>query len=265
MQDKSVKGHSDAAEGSIPDAVNAPLFTESTYGSRERSLGSLTQLIVQDLGTAIVTGEYAEPNDFPIEAEICKKYDASRSIVREALKVLNAKGLLIARPRRGTRVRPERDWNLLDPDVLYWMLKRRFSLELLIDFTHTRLSIEPAAAALAARTATPEQKQAIVTALHHMEEATEGAFDPLEADISFHLALLQASNNRFFYHLSPMVETALRFSIRYVNIKLRRDYALVPDHKAIADAVLAGDAEAAAEASRIQLQLVLDTMTSSQS
>jgi DNA-binding FadR family transcriptional regulator len=239
-----------------------PLFTDSTYAKRERSLGSLTQLIVQDLGIAIVTGVYSDPNGFPIEAEICEKYDASRSIVREALKVLNAKGLLIARPRRGTRVRPERDWNLLDPDVLNWMLKRRFSLPLLIDFTYTRLAIEPSAAALAAQSATPEQKQSIMTALRHMEEATEGQFDPLEADISFHLSLLHASNNRFFYHLSPMVETALRYSIRYLNQKLHRKYSLVPDHRAIADAVLAGDAKGAAEASRLQLQAALDNMRS---
>jgi len=260
MKKKTGKSGEDALVKAVIADVDAPLFTDSTYLKRERSLGSLTQLIVQDLGIAIVTGAYSGPDAFPIEAEICKQYDASRSIVREALKVLNAKGLLIARPRRGTRVRPERDWNLLDPDVLYWMLKRRFSLELLVDFTHTRLGIEPAAAALAARTATPEQKQSIMTALRHMDEATQGAFDPLEADISFHLSLLHASNNRFFYHLSPVVETALRFSIRYVNLKLHRSYALVADHKAIADAVLAGDAEAAAEASRVQLQAALDTM-----
>jgi DNA-binding FadR family transcriptional regulator len=260
---KTVKASPDPVEQAFIADLDTPLFTSSTYRKRERSLGSLTQLIVQDLGTAIVTGEYATADAFPIEAEICKKYDASRSIVREALKVLNAKGLLIARPRRGTRIRPERDWNLLDPDVLYWMLKRRFSLSLMVEFTYTRLGIEPAAAAQAAKTATPEQKHDNVTALRHMEEATEGAFDPLEADISFHLSLLQASNNRFFYHLSPMVETALRFSIRYVNLKLHRDYALVGDHRAIVDAVLAGDAEAAAEASRVQLQAALDTMVAS--
>lgn len=252
-----------ATTGEAQAALPAePLYTDSTYAKRERSLGSLTQLIVQDLGIAIVTGEYSDPRQFPIEAEICEKYDASRSIVREALKVLNAKGLLIARPRRGTRVRPERDWNLLDPDVLNWMLKRRFSLPLLIDFTYTRLAIEPSAAALAAQHASPEQKQAIMTALRHMEEATQGQFDPLEADISFHLSILHASNNRFFYHLSPMVETALRYSIRYLNRKLHRKYSLVPDHKAIADAILAGDPIAAADASRVQLQAALDNMRS---
>src|SRR5210317_1019050 len=118
-----------------------------SYRNRERSFGSLTQEIVHKLGVDIVTGKYSGINAFPIESEICDKYGASRSIVREAIKVLNAKGLLIARPRRGTSVRPENEWNLLDPDVLYWMLNRRFSLSLLKHFTRARLAIEPAAAA----------------------------------------------------------------------------------------------------------------------
>lgn len=253
---------SNDAQAPESEPVDAGTWAESSYQNRQRSLGSLTQEIVHDLGTAIVTGAFGEDGAFPIEAEICRKYDASRSIVREAIKVLNAKGLLIARPRKGTRVRPERDWNLLDPDVLNWMLKRRFSLAMLVDFTRTRLAIEPAAAAEAARSATRAQIQAIESTLERMEAATQGKDDPLEADISFHLAVLEASNNRFFFHLSPMVETALRFSIRYVNRKLKRTYALVDDHRAIGDAIIARDPAAAAEASRIQIRAVLDALGS---
>jgi DNA-binding FadR family transcriptional regulator len=230
------------------------------YQHGERALGSLTQQIVQDLGIAIVTGKFAGKGGFPIEAEICSRYSASRSVVREAIKVLNAKGLLIARPRRGTSVRPEQEWNLLDPDVLFWMLKRRFNLPLLIDFTRARLAIEPAAAAEAARTATPAQQENMRRMLERMAEAAEGMLDPLEADVDFHLSILEASNNQFFYHMSPVIETALRFSIRFTNRQLRQRFASVDEHRMILDAILARDQVKASEETRGLLDRALEIM-----
>lgn len=232
----------------------------AAYQHRRRSLGSLTQQIVQDLGIAIVTGKFSGPDGFPIESEICARYDASRSIVREAVKVLNAKGLLIARPRRGTSVRPEKEWNLLDPDVLYWMLKRRFSLSLLMDFTRARLAIEPAAAGEAARTATPEQVEHIAEMLARMEEAAQGKLDPLEADVDFHLSVLEASNNPFFYSMSPVIETALRFSIRFTNRQLRQRFASVEEHARIFRAIEARDQAVAIAETRGLLERALALM-----
>src|SRR5450755_4921679 len=93
---------------------------------------NLTYSIVQDLGTAIVTGTYSVTNPFPVEAELCRQYGASRTALREAVKMLTAKGLLGARPRQGTWVQPEETWNLFDPDVMRWLLERKFSFSLLI-------------------------------------------------------------------------------------------------------------------------------------
>jgi len=216
-----------------------------TFQSRQRSFGSRTQQVVQDLGIAIVTREYSVEKAFPIESVICAKYNASRSIVREAIKVLNAKGLLIARPRRGTSVRPEKEWNLLDPDVLDWMLNRRFSLSLLKDFTRARLAIEPNAAAEAARTATDQQIKHIGLMLERMREAAHGRLDPLESDINFHLCILEASNNPFFYNMSPMIETALHFSIQFTNRQLRQNFASPAEHKVIYDAIASRDQQLA--------------------
>ena len=81
---------------------------------------SLTRRIVESLGEAIVTGHYGPEQAFPTEAELCVQLRASRSIVREAVKMLTAKGLLRPRPKRGTIIDPETNWNLLDPDVLRW-------------------------------------------------------------------------------------------------------------------------------------------------
>src|SRR5260370_15972735 len=110
---------------------------------------NLTYSIANHIGIAIVTGVYSADNPIPIEAELCRQYSASRPVLREAVKMLTAKGLLGARPRRGTWVQPEDKWNLLDPDVLGWLLERNFSMRLLIEFTEIRLAVEPRAAALA--------------------------------------------------------------------------------------------------------------------
>jgi len=234
--------------------------SRATYQNRERSFGSRTEQVVQDLGVAIVTREYSLEKPFPIESEICARYNASRSIVREAIKVLNGKGLLIARPRRGTSVRPEREWNLLDPDVLYWLMKRRFSLSLLKDFTRARLAIEPSAAAEAARTASDTQIGQIELMLQRMREAAEGQVDPLESDINFHLSILAASNNPFFYNMSPMIETALHFSIQFTNRQLQQNFASPDEHKVVYDAIASRNQERAAAETRDLLLRALELM-----
>jgi DNA-binding transcriptional MocR family regulator len=86
-----------------------------------------TYNIVEKLGQDIVTGAYGPQNPFPIEAELCKRLGASRSVLREAIKMLTTKGLLKARPRQGTLEEPEDNWNPLDPDVLRWLLEQNFS------------------------------------------------------------------------------------------------------------------------------------------
>ena len=119
---------------------------------------SFTYNIVEKLGQDIVTGAYGPQNPFPIEAELCKRLGASRSVLREAIKMLTTKGLLNARPWQGTWEEPEDNWNLLDPDVLRWLLERNFSPRVLLECTQVRLAIEPMLAALATRHDTPRRK-----------------------------------------------------------------------------------------------------------
>jgi DNA-binding FadR family transcriptional regulator len=226
---------------------------------------NLTYRIVQALGVAIVSGTYTVKNPFPIEADLCKQYGASRSVLREAVKMLTAKGLLSARPRQGTWVQPEENWNLLDPDVLRWMLERKISLSLLREFAQVRLAVEPEAAALAARVATPERKVAIEQAITRMAAADEGDDDPLVADIAFHVAVLRAGGNRFFSQLSGVTETALRFSIRMTNRFKGVRRASVPDHRRISDAIIAGDDAGAEAAMRDLIQEVLDLIDKAES
>lgn len=219
---------------------------------------NLTYSIVEDLGVAIVTGKYTATNPFPVEADLCTQFGASRSVLREAVKMLTAKGLLGARPRQGTWVQPEESWNLLDPDVLRWLLERKFSLSLLIEFTQIRLAVEPAAAALAARVAKPAEKAAIQNAIARMTAAERGEDDPLNSDIAFHVAVLRASGNRFYSQLRELIETALRFSIRTTNRFKGVRLASVNDHKKVSDAILAGDPATAQTAMRELIEEALD-------
>jgi DNA-binding FadR family transcriptional regulator len=222
---------------------------------------NLTYSVADSLGTAIVTGVYTAANPMPIEAELCQQYGASRSVVREAVKMLTAKGLLGSRPRLGTWVQPEKNWNLLDPDVLGWLLERKFSATLLIEFTELRLAVEPGAAALAARVAGPEEKAEIRNAIERMQAAERGDGDPLDHDIAFHVAVLRASRNRFYAQLTGFTATALRISIRMTNRYKGVRLASVADHKKVADAIIAGRPAAAGEAMRKLIQEALDLIT----
>ncbi len=214
----------------------------------------IASTIAEALGALVVSGVHGVGAALPGEAVLCGQFGASRTAVREAVKMLLAKGLLRIRPRLGARVRPEAEWNILDPDVLRWMLARDFSLPLLLEFTDLRLAAEPAAAALAARQADAQDRADLRNAVTAMfaAEQDEAAF--LAADIAFHMAVLTASHNRFYLGLRPTIETALRFSIRQTRVPAGA-MTTAREHADIAETILAGDAEAAALAMR---RLIVD-------
>lgn len=216
---------------------------------------NLTFGLQELLGRAIVIGDYRE-RPFPTEAEIVKIHGVSRSVTREAVKMLGAKGLLGARPKQGTFVRPEEAWNLFDTDVLRWLLERKSSLVLLRRFSELRSAVEPAAAALAALNGSPDQKAAIGAGLERMRAADRGDDDTLDADIAFHVAILRASNNPFFAQFRDVVATALRTSIRFTN-RLSGRSASIGDHAAVHDAILAADADASRAAMTVLIDKVL--------
>jgi DNA-binding FadR family transcriptional regulator len=223
---------------------------------------NLTFGMLDDLGRAIVTGRY-DGRPFPTEAELAKSHGVSRSVTREAVKMLAAKGLLSARPRQGTAIRPTANWNLFDPDVLRWLLDRRFSLDLLRHFTQLRIAIEPEAAALAARHGRAEDRAGIAAGLQRMIAAEQGEDEALDADIAFHVAVLQATRNPFYAQFRDLVETALRKSIRFTN-GIKGHSASIPEHQAVSDAVVAGDADAARAAMRTLIGNVLQLIDGAQ-
>lgn len=210
---------------------------------------NLTQSLVQRLGSSIVRGELPAGKSLPIEAELGRRFGASRTVMREAVKILSTKGLIGQRPRVGTYVHPEDKWDLLDAEVLTWILDRHFSHSLVREFLEVRLGIEPAAAALAASNATAADKDLLASRLEDMKRAIDGHGDPVAADIAFHAAILEVSHNRFYQQLTPIIETALRFSIRVTN----RAKGSLPDYEAharIHRAIRSGNSEVAARACR---------------
>lgn len=206
---------------------------------------NLTNQVAAALGLRIAVGDQPPGAALPPEDVLVEEFGTSRTVIREAVKMLTAKGLVSTRPRRGTIVLPESDWNLADPDILSWLLHRKNVLPLILEFAEIRLAIEPAASALAARVADDDALVEMKAALNRMRDAAVGEDDPLDADIAFHVSILSATRNRFFWSLRFMVEVALRFSIRISNQTKGVDRASVDDHERILDAVIAGDPQAA--------------------
>lgn len=216
---------------------------------------NLTYGMLDSLGRAIVIGRFKE-RSFPTEAELAKSHGVSRSVTREAMKMLAAKGLVSARPRQGTVVRPSAHWNLFDPDVLRWLLERRFSVDLLRQFTQLRIAIEPEAAALAARFGEDADHAKIAAGLARMAAAERGDDDALKADLAFHAAVLDASKNPFYVQFRGVVATALGTSIRFTN-RIKGHSASLAEHGAVADAIVERDPDAARLAMRQLIGAVL--------
>jgi GntR family transcriptional regulator, galactonate operon transcriptional repressor len=211
---------------------------------------NLREQLVEQIGADIVRGRLKPGEALPNEEALLARYDVSRTVLREALNVLSGKGLLDARPRRGTIVRPRAEWSQLDPAVLGWHDDpTEPSVDTLDHLMELRRIIEPPAAALAARRALPEDRAAIAKAYQAMV-ATEG--EPLafaESDVRFHVACLRACRNEFMLPVAHAIRTSLLTSIRITNrdSEINRTISM-PLHKAICDAILARDPERARQA-----------------
>jgi DNA-binding FadR family transcriptional regulator len=161
--------------------------------------------IVHVLGRRIVTGAIRPGQRLPTPARL----RAGRGVLREAVKVLAAKGLVVARPKTGTRVRPPEHWNLLDPDVLAWRQEGQPPGAFLNKLTEARLIIEPGAAEVAARRAGPAQIAVLAAALRDMRHALDLAPPDNEADIRFHRAIVQACDNDVLEQMGAVVNETL--------------------------------------------------------
>ena len=221
---------------------------------------NLSQRMTQELGRTIVGRKQGTESALLTEAELCQQFGVSRSAVREAVKMLSAKGLVSSRQRQGIRVLPEDQWNIFDPDVLNWFLQREQTLHAVQEFFQLRIAIEPQAAALAARYASDEEIQAIEAALDGMKLLPEVTEEALQADIAFHVSILYASKNRFYIRLRDFISTALNVSIRYTG-PLKADHqSVLDDHSKVFNAIKSRNPERASNAMFLLIDDALATI-----
>ena len=214
---------------------------------------SMHARIVRDLGLRILAGEFKPGDRLPGEATLLAEYDVSRPVLREAVRVLVAKGLVMSRQRAGATVRPRNEWHLLDPDVLYWLIQAKPQGEFVETLLTVRRIFEPAAAALAAKVASDDAIQRVADAYARMEAATT-ADELLEPDLDFHRSIAEATNNDLLAYIGTMLSLALRESIK-LSSQLPNTHALsLPRHKAILTALLHRDPLGAHQATLVQLR-----------
>ncbi len=203
--------------------------------------------VVDILGRRISAGQYQEGETLPIEQQLADSLGVGRNALREAVKVLSGKGLISTAPRSGTKIRPQTEWNMLDPDVLSWHADPETATpEFLLALLEIRRIVEPKAAELAAVRATREDVAAILAAYDEMQRYQEDSGQRVSADIKLHVAILAASHNPFISHFKHAVATYLKahFKIGWEadKEKLNADLEL---HHDIAWSIARGKAKSA--------------------
>jgi GntR family transcriptional regulator, galactonate operon transcriptional repressor len=198
---------------------------------------------VREVARRILVGEYPEGATIDV-ANLEHDLDVSRTALREALKVLAAKGLVDARQKRGTFVRSRADWNLLDADIIRWQFAERSDDGFLDNLHEVRRIVEPAGARLAAQRRTDADLTILEAALATMAAADGDPAEAVDADLAFHRALLAATHNELLERMEVLLETGLATRDRLVHGADPHDDR-VPSHEAVLDAIREQDPDAA--------------------
>ncbi|MFN3605986.1 MAG: FadR/GntR family transcriptional regulator [Cypionkella sp.] len=216
--------------------------------------GDLPTQLANMIGRRILNGELRPGDQLPAETELLEQTGVSRTTMREAIKLLVSKGLVEAKPKFGTRVRPSTDWSLLDPTVLRWQFDNRSDLHELLLLFEIRRIIEPEAAALAAQRGKAAKTAAIGRAYDTMAAASQTQINLIEADVAFHLAVLDAAENKYFLALGTMIEMAITATARFSRQRPGGLQHALPAHKTVYDSILSQRPEVA----RAQMRALID-------
>jgi GntR family transcriptional regulator, galactonate operon transcriptional repressor len=212
---------------------------------------SVVERLVSALGRDIARGVWKPNETLPTEPELAHRLGAGRNAVREAVKILAAKGCVRTERRAGTIVRPESCWNLLDAEVLEWMLSALENRDHLLDeLSELRSIVEPTAAALATTHASSVERLRIFEAYEQMEKLHEAAQKAIDADIAFHELLFASTHNRLLIALVPAFSLLLRTNF---EISVRAGKPANPnlkEHRQVAEAISQRDPETARRVTR---------------
>lgn len=204
-----------------------------------------TMALVEALGVRIASGQITPGTYLPSEGELEHEFGVSRTVVREAAKILSAKGLVTVRQRTGTRVQPRERWQWLDAELIGWLSHGRISHDELMAFAEVRLIVEPGAVVLAAQRAGKAEREAIMAAYGRMETSQNDPAGAVAADKEFHLSILAATHNPVLQSLRQAIESILDAVFPHTVGAFAFNLA---NHRAVAHAIMNGDPTAARSA-----------------
>lgn len=210
---------------------------------RERGLHAR---VIDALGEEIVDGRFATGAVLNLDV-LSERFSVSRSVLREAIRVLQSLGMVVPRQRVGTQVLPRIEWDLMNPQLIVWRGRGPEYFDQMRELLQLRLGIEPVAARLSARSMIDDDRERLVAASAAMVEATRSNDGRmfLESDIDFHTLLLRGSGNAVVGHFATTVEALLRTRTEERRFTIT-EYtpSSVDRHTRLAEAVRAGDEEA---------------------
>ncbi len=183
---------------------------------------NLSEQVVRQIGLSIMRNDFKPGDTLSSEPELSLQFDVSRPVMREALKILSAKGLIESRPKTGTKVRPRVEWNILDPEV-------------------TRL---------AAARASDDEIKTIEEWYRRMEAGVKSPESYIPADLEFHAAICAAAHNEMLQKITETLTTSLQVSRVVTSHLPGANLAAMPLHRSVAEAIHEGDERAAEEAMR---------------
>ncbi|OEF23170.1 FadR/GntR family transcriptional regulator [Vibrio rumoiensis] len=220
-------------------------FTPMTY--------RLNVYIAQQIATQIISGQLPVGSKLPNELDLCKTFGVSRTALRESIKLLSSKGLISSKPKVGTFVQPRKYWQFLDKQLLEWLKDGEDPQHFLEQFLGLRKSIEPAACAFSALFATEEQRANLTAHFNDMEEASkiQDADAWTHADLSFHSLIFQSTSNDFFTPFGNVLTTVYQCFFNHSSV---RGHFCIKEHRAVYQAIMDKDPDAARLASNILLK-----------
>jgi DNA-binding FadR family transcriptional regulator len=215
--------------------------------------------LLDSLGMALATGRYPSGTILRLD-ELTTQYGVSRTVAREAVRVLEALRMVRSRPKIGMIVLPATDWNLFDPQLIRWRLAGADRRQLLSQLSQLRGAVEPAAAGLAAVNATEEQRAELVRLSDEMmrHAATRDITSFIAADIAFHRLVFVASGNGLFVHVGEVTASVLNGRVELSLIPSRLDSVALDWHAVVAQAISRGDAVEAEQVTRSIVQQSAD-------
>lgn len=205
----------------------------------------LHEQVAHTLSLKILKNELPPDSFLPNEDTLSKQFGVSKPVIREAINFMDAKGLVQARPRIGTRICNPVNWVLTDPMLLKWQMEAGPEKSFILELLELRIIIEPTGAGLAAQRATKEDIKKIEEALKQMGGATS-IDEHIDADIKFHLSIIEASQNKLLISsLKPVIENTLGSSFHQFIQSLDAAKESVPVHAEVVKAIIKKDPEGA--------------------